>query len=281
MRVPRNLDRSDAVSLLPLPADCETLQLERPADHVLIVRLSRPDAANALNTQMGAELKQVWESLYVDAEDVRAVVLTGAGERAFCAGGDLRQRNNMTDAQWQQQHALFELAMIAMMNCPLPIIAAVNGAAYGGGCEFVAAADFAYAADHARFALTETTLGIMPGAMGTQNLPRAVGERRAKEIILTGAPFSATEAAAWGLVNQVVPLAELMPAALATATRIAGNAPIAVRQAKKSISMASQTDLHIGYRYEIEAYNRMVPTEDRLEGVRAFNEKRPPDFHGR
>jgi enoyl-CoA hydratase/carnithine racemase len=281
MRVPRNRDRSDALSLLPLPADCETLALERPADHVLVVRLSRPDAANALNTQMGAELKQVWESLYVDAEDVRAVILTGAGERAFCAGGDLRQRNNMTDAQWQQQHALFELAMIAMMNCPLPIIAAVNGAAYGGGCEFVAAADFAYAADNARFALTETTLGIMPGAMGTQNLPRAVGERRAKEIILTGSPFSASEALAWGLVNQVVPHAELMPVALATATRIAGNAPIAVRQAKKSISMASQTDLHVGYRYEIEAYNRMVPTEDRLEGVRAFNEKRRPEFKGR
>jgi enoyl-CoA hydratase/carnithine racemase len=156
----------------------------------------------------------------------------------------------------------------------------VNGAAFGGGCEFVAAADFAYAADHARFALTETTLGIMPGAMGTQNLPRAVGERRAKEIILTGAPFSATEALAWGLVNRVVPKAELAAAAIETATRIAANAPIATRQAKKAISMATQTDLHVGYRYEIEAYNRLVTTRDRLEGVRAFNEKRKPDFKG-
>lgn len=269
------------MSLLPLPTDCETLRLDRPVEYVLRICLHRPDAANALNTRMGAELKQVWDALYVDQQGVRCVILTGHGEKVFCAGGDLKQRNGMTDEAWQQQHALFELAMIAMMNCPVPIVAAVNGAAYGGGCEFVAAADFAYAASHARFALTETTLGIMPGAMGTQNLPRAVGERRAKEIILTGAPFSADEALAWGLVNRVVPAAELMAAALETAGRIVANAPIAVRQAKKSISMASQTDLHVGYRYEIEAYNRMVPTEDRLEGVRAFNEKRKPDFRGR
>lgn len=268
------------MSILPLPANCETLHLERPAPHVLMVRLDRPDASNALNTQMGAELKQIWDSLYVDQQDVRCVVLTGTGEKAFCAGGDLKQRNNMTDVQWQQQHALFELGMIAMMNCPIPIIAAVNGAAYGGGCEFVAASDFAYAAESARFALTETSLGIMPGAMGTQNLPRAVGDRRAKEIILTAAPFTAAEALAWGLVNKVVPLADLLQTTMATATRIAGNAPISIRQAKKSISMASQTDIALGYKYEIEAYNRMVPTEDRLEGVRAFNEKRKPDFKG-
>lgn len=269
------------MSLLPMPAQCETLQFEHPADHVLLVRLCRPDAANALNTQMGIELKQVWESLYVDQQGVRCVILTGAGARVFCAGGDLKERNGMTDAAWQQQHAVFELGMMAMMNCPIPIVAAVNGAAYGGGCEFVAAADFAYASSNARFALTETTLGIMPGAMGTQNLPRAVGDRRAKEIILTGAPFSAEEAAAWGLVSRVVSPEELLPVTLATAQQIAANAPVATRQAKKSIAMASQTDLHIGYRYEIEAYNRMVPTEDRQEGVRAFNEKRRPDFKGR
>jgi enoyl-CoA hydratase/carnithine racemase len=263
-----------------LPTDAETLLIEHPTRHVLCVRLNRPEASNALNTRMGVELKRVWDALYVDPQDLRCVILTGSGEKAFCAGGDLKQRNEMTDRQWQQQHAIFELAMIAMMNCPLPIVAAVNGAAFGGGCEFVAAADFAYAAEHARFALTETTLGIMPGAMGTQNLPRAVGERRAKEIILTGSPFSAQEALAWGLVNRVVPTNALMTAALETATRIAANAPIATRQAKKSISMASQTDLHVGYRYEIEAYNRMVPTKDRLEGVRAFNEKRKPDFQG-
>lgn len=259
----------------------ETLLVDRVADHVVQVTLNRPEVFNALNTQMGADLKNVWEALYVDPSQARCIVLTGTGDKAFCAGGDLKQRNEMTDDQWQQQHALFEQNMFAMMECPVPIIAAVNGVAFGGGCEFAAGADFVYAASHARFAQTEVKLGIMPGSMGTQNLPRAVGERRAKEIILTGTPFSAEEAMAWGLVNRVFEARELLPGALATAEVIAANGPIATRQAKKAISMASQTGHHIGYRYEIEAYNRMVPTEDRLEGVRAFNEKRPAEFKGR
>lgn len=259
----------------------ETLLVERVAEHVVQVTLNRPDVLNALNTQMGADLKTVWEALYVDPSLARCVILTGCGEKAFCAGGDLKQRNEMTDEQWQQQHALFEQNMFAMMECPVPIIAAVNGAAFGGGCEFAAAADFVYASKTAKFAQTEVKLGIMPGSMGTQNLPRAVGERRAKEIILTGTPFSADDALAWGLANHVFEPADLLPAAIATAQTIAANGPIATRQAKKAVSMASQTGHHIGYRFEIEAYNRMVPTEDRLEGVRAFNEKRDPNFSGR
>lgn len=259
----------------------ETIALDRPAPHVLVVRINRPEARNAINTQMGHDLRDIWQSLYVDPGDVRCVILTGTGDKAFCAGGDLKQRNNMTDREWQAQHAVFEQGTMALMDCPVPVIAAVNGAAFGGGCEYVCAADFAYAATTARFALTEVSLGIMPGAMGTQNLPRAVGVRRAKEIILTASPFSAEEALAWGLLNKVCAPDELMPAALETATRIAGNGPIATRQAKKSIQMSTQLDLHTGYLFEIEAYNRMVPTEDRLEGVRAFNEKRKPDFKGR
>ena len=259
----------------------ETLLVEEVAEHVVQVTLNRPEVFNALNTQMGADLKTVWEALYVDPSQARCVILTGTGEKAFCAGGDLKQRNEMTDEQWQQQHALFEQNMFAMMECPIPILAAVNGVAFGGGCEFAAGADFVYAANHAKFAQTEVKLGIMPGSMGTQNLPRAVGERRAKEIILTGAPFGAEEALAWGLVNMVFEPAALLPGAIETANLIAANGPIATRQAKKAISMASQTGHHIGYRYEIEAYNRMVPTEDRLEGVRAFNEKRSAEFKGR
>lgn len=264
-----------------MEAEFETLKLETPAKHVLVVKFNRPEARNAMNTQMGADLKQVWEQMYIDPGDTRCIILTGAGDKAFCAGGDLKQRNNMTDEQWQQQHALFERGMMAMMDCPVPVIAAVNGAAFGGGCEFVCAADFAYASPNARFALTETSLGIMPGAMGTQNLPRAVGVRRAKEIILTATPFTADEALQWGLVNKVCPADALMDQAIATAERIAANGPIAIRQAKKSIAMSTQLDYHTGYLYEIEAYNRMVPTEDRLEGVRAFNEKRKADFKGR
>ena len=264
-----------------MPEQFETVSVTTVAPHVLQVTLDRPEVFNALNTQMGADLKTVWEVLYRDPGDTRCVVLTGAGEKAFCAGGDLKQRNEMTDEQWQQQHALFEQNMFAMMECPVPILAAINGVAFGGGCEFAAGADFVYAAEHARFAQTEVKLGIMPGSMGTQNLPRAVGERRAKELILTGRAFSAAEAYDWGLVNRVLPAQELLPAAIATAAEIAANAPIATRQAKKAVSMASQTGHHIGYRYEIEAYNRMVPTQDRLEGVRAFNDKRAPKFEGK
>ena len=123
----------------------------------------------------------------------------------------------MTDEAWVQQHLIYERMARAILACPIPIIAAVNGAAYGGGCEIALACDFIYAAEQARFALTEVTLGIMPGAGGTQNLPRAVGERRAKEVILTGKPFTAAEAQQWGLVNRVLPSAELVPAAIETA----------------------------------------------------------------
>jgi enoyl-CoA hydratase len=161
------------------------------------------------------------------------------------------------------------------------VIGAVNGAAYGGGCEIAAATDFVYAATHARFALTEVTLGIMPGGGGTQTLARAVGERRAKELILSGLPFSADEAERWGLVNRVLPPDELLPAALAIAGRIAANGPISVRQAKQAVHRGLQMSLADGLTFEIEAYNRLVPTADRREGVLAFNERRKPNFQGK
>src|SRR5262249_14312914 len=163
----------------------------------------------------------------------------------------------------------------------LAAIAAVHCAAYGGGCEIAAAADFVYASSDARFALTEVTLGIMPGAGGTQTLPRAVGERRAKELILSGMPFSAAEAEAWGLVNRVLAPDALLEATLAIGRRRAAIGPIAVRQAKEAIHRGLQMSLADGLAFEIEAYNRLVPTEDRREGVRAFNERRKPDFRGR
>src|SRR5207247_5121000 len=173
------------------------------------------------------------------------------------------ERRGMTDEAWQAQHALFERMVRAVVACPLPVIAAVNGAAYGGGCEIAAATDFVYASTAARFALPEVTLGIMPGAGGTQNLPRAVGERRAKEIILTGRPFSAKEAFEWGMVNRLCPPDRLLDETMETARRIADNAPISVRQAKHSIHHGLQMDLASAMMFEIEAYNRMVPTEDR------------------
>lgn len=261
--------------------DYETLKLDRVEDHILVVTLNRPERANAMNTQMGLDLRDLWRDLYVDQEDVRCVIMTGSGEKAFCAGGDLKDRDGMTDEQWQHQHAIFEQAVLTMMDVPPPIIGAINGAAYGGGTEFVLLCDFAYGASHARFALTEVTLGIMPGAAATQMLPRAVGIRRAKEFLMCGAPCSAEEALDWGILNKVCEPAQLMEEALTTARRIAANAPISIRQAKKSLNMSMQTDARNGYMFELEAYNRMVPTEDRLEGIRAFNEKRKPVYRGK
>jgi len=262
-------------------ADFETIVVSRHDDHILLVTLDRPNVSNALNTRMGLELMEVFEQLAIDLEDLRVAIITGRGDKAFCAGGDLKERNGMTDESWRSQHLIFERMVRAMMACPIPLLAAVNGAAYGGGCEIAAASDFIYAASTARFALTEVTLGIMPGAGGTQNLARAVGERRAKELILSGLPFTAHEAEAWGLVNRVVEPADLLETTLAIAGRIAANGPLAIRQAKQAIHRGLQMSVWDGLAFEIEAYNRLVSTEDRREGVLAFNERRKPVFRGR
>ena len=159
----------------------ETLTLETADDGLTLLTLNRPDVRNALNTQMGKDLREIFAPLVFHPQDQRCIVITGSGDKAFCAGGDLKERNGMTDEQWLRQHAMFERMLRSLVACPLPVIGAINGAAYGGGCEIAAALDFAYASENARFALTEVTLGIMPGAGGTQSLPRAVGERRADD----------------------------------------------------------------------------------------------------
>ena len=259
----------------------ETIVVSRDDHDILLVTLNRPEVSNALNTRMGLDLVELFEALAIDLEELRVVIITGQGEKAFCAGGDLKQRNGMTDEAWRSQHLIFERMVRALMGCPIPLVAAVNGAAYGGGCEIAAASDFVYAASNARFALTEVTLGIMPGAGGTQNLARAVGERRAKELILSGLPFTALEAEAWGLVNRVVEPESLLETTLEMARRIAANGPLAVRQAKQAIHRGLQMSVWDGLAFEIEAYNRLVGTDDRREGVRAFNERRKPLFRGR
>ena len=180
---------------------------------------------------------------------------------------------------WRAQHEIFERAFMALWELPLPVIAAVNGHAFGGGLEMALSCDFIYAAKGARLALSETRLGLMPGGGGTQNLARAAGERRAKELVMTAQAFTPDQGYAWGIVNRVCDNA--LDEALATARTICENGPLAVRQAKKSIHYGLQTDLLTGYRFEIEAYNQLVGTEDRLEGVRAFNEKRKARFRGK
>jgi enoyl-CoA hydratase/carnithine racemase len=259
----------------------ETLRVETPVPDVLVVRFNRPEVRNAINTQMGRDMVDLFTVLNTDPSCWRCVVLTGSGDQSFCAGGDLKERRGMSDEAWNKQHALFERMMLGVLDCPLPVIAAINGAAFAGGCELTMLCDFAYAAPQARFALTEVTIGIMPGGGGTQTLPRRVGHARASEIILTGKPFSAEEALDWGLINRICAVGSLMEETLATASAIARNAPLSIRQAKRSMTVGARMDLRSAMFFEVDAYNRLVATEDRHEGINAFNEKRPPKISGR
>ena len=172
----------------------ETLLVDEPAPQVLRITLNRPDASNAFNTLCGHELFAIFHPLEIDRNRFRCVIITGAGDKAFCAGGDLKERKLLEENEWVLQHEFFERTFRHVLNCPIPVIAAVNGAAYGGGLELALQCDFAYASRNARFALSEVSLGIMPGGGGTQTLPRIVGERRAKELILAAKPFTAEEA---------------------------------------------------------------------------------------
>ena len=258
-----------------------TLLVERLDNGLVIVTLNRPAEGNAVNTEMGIELLDLWTDFVRNNEGLRCVILTGSGEDAFCAGGDMKQRKGMSEYAWRHQHEIFEQALWTMMECPVPVIAAVNGKAFGGGLEMILAADFAYGVDTANLWFPEVMIGILPGVGGTTTLPRIVGERRANEIILGGGAFGADEALKWGIFNRIFSAGELMPAAIAIAETISGNAPLAVRQAKKAIHEGLQMDVRSALRYEVEAYNRLTGTEDRVEGTLAWNEKRKPVFKGR
>jgi enoyl-CoA hydratase/carnithine racemase len=258
----------------------ETLNVSASADgRVVTVELCRPAALNAMNTAMGEELLRCFEALHRDRA-VRAVVFTGAGTKAFCVGGDLKEREGMTDETWRAQHVIFEAAAARVLHCPAPVIAAVEGFAMGGGCELAVLSDFVVCGETAVFAVPEVTRGIFPGIGGTQLLPRILGAPMAKEMIFTGRRVDAREAKAIGLVNHVVPAGQARTKALEIAATIADNGPLAVRQAKKAINWGGETDLETGMILAIEAYNNTVTTDDRLEGVRAFNEKRKPRFTG-
>jgi enoyl-CoA hydratase/carnithine racemase len=244
------------------------------------VTLNRPEQMNAMTTAMGEEIITCFDGFQHEAL-VRAVVFTGSGERAFCAGGDLKERNEMSDAAWRAQHVVFEQAAFRVLRCPVPVIAAVEGYALAGGCELAVLSDFIVASETAVFGVPETTLGIFPGIGGSQLLPRILGAPLAKELIFTGRRMAAAEAKAAGLVNHLVPQGQARAKALEIATTIAQNGPIAVRQAKKAIAYGLETDLDTAMILAVEAYNATVVTDDRLEGVRAFNEKRKPHFRGK
>jgi len=257
----------------------ETLQLEQYDKDILIITLNRPQIHNAINTDMRNELYQLWKFLKKNPKKLRCVIITGAGD-TFCAGADLKERKHITLTAWKDQLTVLRKAIITMLECPIPVISAVNGAAYGGGLEIILASDFAYAADTAIFAQSEVKWGIMPGALGTQHLPRACGLRRAKELTFTGQSFTAKEAFHWGIINKICESHQLLSDVLTTAKTICANAPLAIQQIKKSLNTTQQLSIKTGYHFELKAYHRLLLTKDREEGIKAFNEKRKPFFIG-
>ena len=257
----------------------DTIKVEEAGPGVTVIAFNRPEVANALSTQMGRELLEVWSKLRGD-ESLRAVILRGEGKH-FQAGADLKERNGMTDEAWAEQHRLFEAMIRAQLACPVPVIAAVQGAAMGGGCEMTLASDFAYAAEGARFGLPEVGLGILPGLGGTQLLTRAVGPRRAIEILTTASPFTADQALDWGVVSGVVPADSLMETVLGVARVIASKAPLSVRGAKRVVHGGQDLDLARAMDLELTVYNHLFTTQVRREGVASFNEKRTTRFEGK
>ncbi|ANB61718.1 enoyl-CoA hydratase [Anoxybacteroides amylolyticum] len=243
------------------------------------ITLNRPQAANALSVTLLNELQQLIRELKF-AKNVRTVIVTGSGEKVFCAGADLKERAGMNETEVRQTVALIRDTINAFEQLPQPVICALNGSAFGGGLELALACDIRIAADHALLGLTETSLAIIPGAGGTQRLPRLIGVGKAKELIFTAKRISATEALDIGLVEHVVPREQLLLKANELAQQIAQNGPIAVVQAKLAINRGLDVDLSTGLKIEQMAYEVTIPTKDRLEALAAFKEKRTPVYKG-
>ncbi len=251
-------------------------------DGVAIVTLNRPDRMNTLGGSMKPDLQAVFTDLARDDPAVRAVVLTGSGERAFCAGADIKERAGsqlpLPEYHLKQKatHDLFR----AIETFEKPVIAAINGVALGGGLELALCADIRIAASHAKLGLPEAKIGALPAAGGTQRLPRLVGVGWAKQLMFTCDHISAEQALAIGLVTQVMAPDQLLPTALAMAARIAANAPLSVRFIKQAIDRGLQVGIEAGLEYERYAAAIVVSSADRTEGMRAFVEKRRPEFKG-
>lgn len=260
----------------------ETLILneEHSDEHVYVIEMNRPEAMNSLNTKMAVELIECLTSLE-QQKSLRVLVLTAKGEKSFCAGADLKERKGMTNAQWKQQHDIFEDAYELLRNFKFPVIAAVNGFALGGGMEMLLSCDLRYAAEHAKMGLPEVKLGIIPGVGGTQLLPRAIPVGLAKEMLFRGNQVDANKALETGILNGVYSKEELMPKTLEIAKEIAQNAPLSLQSIKKSISTGLHTDINTALSIELDQYYKCANSEDRLEGVLAFNEKRKPDWQGK
>ncbi|HEY3056751.1 MAG TPA: enoyl-CoA hydratase [Thermoanaerobaculia bacterium] len=251
--------------------------LEHPAEGIAVIRLNRPEVRNALNLKVRQTLADHFTALGSD-DITRCIIITG-GDKVFAAGADLRDMVDRTAIEMMTRHS--ERLWEPIAACPKPIIAAVNGYAFGGGCEIAMHADIIIAGEGASFAQPEVRVGIMPGAGGTQRLTRAVGKFRAMRMLLTGEPVSAKDALAMGLVSEVVPDGEVFETALRIAKTIATMPPLAILQIKEAVLLGQDASLETAMALERKAFQLLFATEDQKEGMRAFLEKRKPEFRGR
>jgi len=252
----------------------------RPADGIAEITLNRPEAMNSISSAMAAELTRACAELAAEPE-VRVVVFGAAGERAFCAGADLKERAGMTDADIMRQRPVIRAVFGALLALPQPAIAAVHGFALGGGCELALSCDLVVADETATFGLPEVTVGLVPGGGGTQLALRRLGPGRAADLVLTGRKVGIDEAERFGLVDRRVPAGQDGPAALDLAGQIAANSPVAVRAAKRAIRHGWGVSLEAGLDIEDAAWRTAALSADRREGVAAFVEKRKPAWPGR
>ncbi|HEY4552372.1 MAG TPA: enoyl-CoA hydratase-related protein [Bacillaceae bacterium] len=249
-------------------------------EYVATVTINRPEALNAFNYGTLCELGDAVESLKI-RRDVRVVIFRGAGDKAFSVGADLKERKSLSDQDVRRNVQKIGDVFHAVEKLPQPTIAAMNGHAFGGGMELALACDFRIAATGAKMGLTETSLAIIPGAGGTQRLPRLIGEAKAMELILTAKRMTADEAYGYGVVNRIAGKEEFEDTVMDLANAILANGPIAVQQAKYAIKTGMNADLQTGLDIERKAYELTIPTEDRIEALLAFSEKRKPEFKGK
>ncbi|MGJ7910275.1 enoyl-CoA hydratase-related protein [Neobacillus sp. LXY-1] len=248
--------------------------------YIAVLTINRPESLNAFNYETLVELGEKVEQVRVHP-DVRAVIFSGSGHKAFSVGADLKERKTLSDAAVKRNLYKINEVFNAIDQLPQPTIAAINGFAFGGGMELALACDFRIAANDAVMGLTETSLAIIPGAGGTQRLPRLIGQAKALELILTARRLQAEEAKSYGLVMRVVNREQLMQESMTFCTQLLANGPIALQQAKFAIKNGMNTDLATGLQIERKAYEVTLPTEDRIEALNAFAEKRKPDFKGK